>query len=853
MAGYLFGNVQNNLNRARHSLVNTLSDMRLDESYLKTIRMNIKKRFDKLMNKIIPFETIDENKRFVVIIEKKKNYENFRCPICMLILFKPVRTKCGHIFCRECIEKVLLKFDYCPMCRNFIKDKKLENVENSSLGSEYENIKIRCYKCKEITNIKNYEKHIINHIMNIHNSNDKKKNSSDEGDNYNFLNIQKKKKKINKNYIYTISNNYIHNIYHHINPYNFDSYFNKKFQIIYMKDFFNLLKEHNINTHIDNFYLLYGQNIFYDFKHINVQVQDIMCDVFLIIKIRKKRKNYNQNNVNLLYFENSKYKSKEMNNIFTSKDINININRNNDFFSTVEEKKKNIKQNNFITNDLKKQNSIIFSSYKKKLYTTDTFEMYQKKLLIHNKKTHNKYIYILFEYNTKNIFFTLLQNIPVFKNMNIIKLVKYKNKKMNFIGHTTNMSQQLITLFSILNEKRILRTYHKYFYNSIHLFHELIYCLLFSKHQKEKNEKKENIKNIDVAYMQDIYEIERSYQMEEKQLNDINYHISQKCEHYENYQIEEGPPQNCKDENYQIEEGPPQNCKGENYQIEEGPPQNCKGENYQNEQLSQHYNDNNYNFVEMNEHNFKNIFLKDYELMFILFYLKYEYRLPFKSEYLYLYSENFIAKILRDEEREQDIFISNVYSYHNLDILQNENKIKGENIFPVNNNRFVKNDKGIIIILKVQRGKLKNQYKSDINIIDNKNNCNDILNNNKHINSTEENINNSEYTNKKDFYKKYDQKNSNKTNTHTKNINHYYDIHNVCYVIISYSSRGFQWYLNNSLNFLNKKQIEYKSQEVFFLIDKLILFFFNIRNKKYSSVFWNSTHLFQCMLNFCCE
>lgn len=208
-------------------------------------------------------------------------------------------------------------------------------------------------------------------------------------------------------------------------------------------------------------------------------------------------------------------------------------------------------------------------------------------------------------------------------------------------------------------------------------------------------------------------------------------------------------------------------------------------------------------------------------------------------------------KTLIDQEREQDIFISNVYSYHNLDILQN--KINGENILPLSNNEFVKNDKGIIIILQVQRGKLKNEYKSDINIIDNKNNCNDILNNNQYINQTEENINNSEYTNKKDFYKKYVQKKSNKTNTHTKNINQYYDIHNVCYLIISYSSKGFQWYLNNSLNFLNKKQIEYKSQEVFFLIDKLILFFFNIRNKKYSSVFWNSTHLFQCMLNFCCE
>ena len=34
----------------------------------------------------------------------------------------PVKTKCGHIFCRECIDQSLQYNSLCPICKTAIKD-----------------------------------------------------------------------------------------------------------------------------------------------------------------------------------------------------------------------------------------------------------------------------------------------------------------------------------------------------------------------------------------------------------------------------------------------------------------------------------------------------------------------------------------------------------------------------------------------------------------------------------------------------------------------------------------------------------------------------------------------------------
>ncbi|CAJ1932927.1 unnamed protein product [Sphenostylis stenocarpa] len=41
----------------------------------------------------------------------------FDCPICMSPFVEPVSTRCGHIFCRECINTAITTQGKCPSCR----------------------------------------------------------------------------------------------------------------------------------------------------------------------------------------------------------------------------------------------------------------------------------------------------------------------------------------------------------------------------------------------------------------------------------------------------------------------------------------------------------------------------------------------------------------------------------------------------------------------------------------------------------------------------------------------------------------------------------------------------------------
>lgn len=39
------------------------------------------------------------------------------CPICLDVFKMPLKTKCGHMFCKGCIEEALRHDSYCPTCK----------------------------------------------------------------------------------------------------------------------------------------------------------------------------------------------------------------------------------------------------------------------------------------------------------------------------------------------------------------------------------------------------------------------------------------------------------------------------------------------------------------------------------------------------------------------------------------------------------------------------------------------------------------------------------------------------------------------------------------------------------------
>ena len=42
---------------------------------------------------------------------------NSDCAICLERFTSPVKTKCGHIYCKKCIERALQFDPYCPTCK----------------------------------------------------------------------------------------------------------------------------------------------------------------------------------------------------------------------------------------------------------------------------------------------------------------------------------------------------------------------------------------------------------------------------------------------------------------------------------------------------------------------------------------------------------------------------------------------------------------------------------------------------------------------------------------------------------------------------------------------------------------
>ncbi|KAE8685314.1 putative glutaredoxin-C14-like [Hibiscus syriacus] len=53
---------------------------------------------------------------------------SFSCPICMNLFTEEMSTRCGHIFCKECIKAALAVQGRCPTCRKKVTMKELIRV-----------------------------------------------------------------------------------------------------------------------------------------------------------------------------------------------------------------------------------------------------------------------------------------------------------------------------------------------------------------------------------------------------------------------------------------------------------------------------------------------------------------------------------------------------------------------------------------------------------------------------------------------------------------------------------------------------------------------------------------------------
>ena len=91
------------------------------------------------------YETqISESKYLFTILEKMSQPDiinNENCSVCMCSLDNPTMTKCGHIFCYECLKMCLATKKQCPLCKTNLQGEQLlvvngkKNNENNDLNN----------------------------------------------------------------------------------------------------------------------------------------------------------------------------------------------------------------------------------------------------------------------------------------------------------------------------------------------------------------------------------------------------------------------------------------------------------------------------------------------------------------------------------------------------------------------------------------------------------------------------------------------------------------------------------------------------------------------------------------------
>ena len=120
--------------------INATALIKILKKFDKQTSLNVSRRFPDLISKdnvFIHGTSVAQNICFLIqskLLQLIPQIEDYTCPICMSVAFKPIRLTCSHIFCVRCMVKMKQrgKVD-CPLCR---KSKAIAMANSSNLDVE---------------------------------------------------------------------------------------------------------------------------------------------------------------------------------------------------------------------------------------------------------------------------------------------------------------------------------------------------------------------------------------------------------------------------------------------------------------------------------------------------------------------------------------------------------------------------------------------------------------------------------------------------------------------------------------------------------------------------------------------
>ena len=73
-----------------------------------------------------------KNKNLEVrFVQPSQISQHLLCPICTVVIFKPFRLLCGHVFCNQCFDEYVTKSEVCPIDREKVD---FESVHIDPIG-----------------------------------------------------------------------------------------------------------------------------------------------------------------------------------------------------------------------------------------------------------------------------------------------------------------------------------------------------------------------------------------------------------------------------------------------------------------------------------------------------------------------------------------------------------------------------------------------------------------------------------------------------------------------------------------------------------------------------------------------
>ena len=95
------------------------------------------------------------------VSENKADLNDYICPLCNGILFKPVSDKCSHFFCKKCVVSYIKTHKFCPLD----KFKELDILKDAPMveriiNNKYIMCKYISYGCSWKGKVKQYQNHL---------------------------------------------------------------------------------------------------------------------------------------------------------------------------------------------------------------------------------------------------------------------------------------------------------------------------------------------------------------------------------------------------------------------------------------------------------------------------------------------------------------------------------------------------------------------------------------------------------------------------------------------------------------------------------------------------------------------